>query len=112
MLAHIIEQGGECRELAADARGGERALANQIALEFSKRAEYMEHELSAGGPRVDLLGERGEADSARPEVVGQSDEVAEASAQTVQPPHNQRIAFAQRAPHRSADTWRASGHLA
>jgi hypothetical protein len=75
---------------------GERALADQIALEFSKRAEYMEHELSAGGPRVDLLGERGEADSARLEVVGQSDEIAEASAQTVQPPHNQRIAFAQR----------------
>jgi len=56
----------------------------------------MEHELSAGGPRVDLLGERGEADSARLEVLGQSDEVAEASAQTVQPPHNQRIAVAQR----------------
>src|SRR5713101_7128011 len=56
----------------------------------------MEHELSARGPSVDLLGERGEADSARLEVVGQSDEVAEASAQTVQPPHNQRIAFAQR----------------
>jgi hypothetical protein len=26
---------------------GERALANQIAIEFSKRAEYMEHDLSA-----------------------------------------------------------------
>jgi hypothetical protein len=68
--------------------------ADQIALELSKRAKDMEYELPGRGSRVDLLGQRGETDAARLELVGQVNEVAEAAAQAVQPPDDQRIAIA------------------
>ena len=54
----------------------------------------MEYELPGRGSRVDLLGQRGEPNAARLQLVGQVNEVAEAGAQAVQAPDDQRIALA------------------
>jgi hypothetical protein len=71
-----------------------RALADQIALELSKRAKDMEHELPGRRSRSICSVSRANPTPCAFQLVGPVNEVAEAGAQAVQAPDDQRIALA------------------
>jgi len=66
------------------------ALADDVALEFSKGAE-VENELPAAGRGVDLLGQALEANTLAVELRDHLDEVLEGTAEAVQAPHYQGV---------------------
>ncbi len=74
---------------------GHGPFPNQAVLEFSKGAEDMKDELSAGTDRIDVLGQRLEAYP--PVFEGRYDfhQVFQGTPQPIQSPHYQYIAFAQ-----------------
>ena len=90
---------GERRRAATDAtacaRGGEAgagALPDDLALELGERTEDVEVQPPAAGRRVDLLGQRLEADLAGVQLLDRVDQVLEPAAETVQAPDDERVA--------------------
>jgi len=67
-------------------------FADQVALELRQRAEDMEHQPAAGRGRVDLLLQAAEPDAALLKRADGVDQVAQAAPETVELPHDQRVA--------------------
>jgi hypothetical protein len=71
------------------------ALADDVALKLRKGAEDVEDELPAAGCGVDLLGGALEADALAVKLRDRLDQVLEGSAQAIQAPHHEGVAFPQ-----------------
>lgn len=75
---------------------GPRSFANQRALELCERGHDVKQQRSTRRGRVDALGERNKLNASYAELVDQFDELRQRAPQTVQTPHDQRIASGQR----------------
>ncbi len=84
------------RPPASSRSGGRKAglgpLADEVALELRQRPEDVEHQPPARSARVDALGEADQGDLALLQALHGLDEVAQAAAEPVQPPHDQAVA--------------------
>ena len=72
-----------------------RPLADDVALELGEGAEDVEGQTSAGGGRVDTLGQRPEADAAPVEISYDFDQVRQGSGEPVEFPDYQHVALGQ-----------------
>jgi hypothetical protein len=80
-------------------KSGDRALADQLALELGEGGEDAEHQLAGGGRRVDrrtLPGQHAQSDGARIEIMHDVDQVAQVAAEAIEFPNNDRVAGAHR----------------
>ena len=71
------------------------AFADEVALELGHGAEHVEDEPGAGRGRVDRLVEAPEADAVVLERAGRCRSVPQAAPESVELPHDQRVAGAQ-----------------
>ena len=72
-------------------QSGLGALANEIALELSQRAEDVKDELAPGGGGVDLLGEGLEANSPLGQRRHHLDQMLEGAAQAIEAPDHEGV---------------------
>jgi hypothetical protein len=69
-------------------------LADDIPLKLCQSAEDVEDQLPAGGRRVDRLSDRTESDPTSVQSGHGLDEVLQGPPQPIEPPDNDRVAFA------------------
>jgi hypothetical protein len=79
---------------AGGGQAGCRPLSGQLALELRERCEKVKGEAPAWRRRVDSFFQGTKRDAALIELGKDADQVLERSAQTVEPPDDQRVAFA------------------
>jgi hypothetical protein len=80
------------------------SLPDEVPFKLRQRPEDVEHQLAAAGGGVDLLLQALEVDALTLEVPDRLDEVLKGSAKPIQPPDDQRVAFAQ-LPQSVTQTW-------
>lgn len=83
---------------------------NQRPLELSKRPEHRQHEPSTGRGRVDSLGQRAQMNPPARQRLYEFQQVLERPGQTVEPPHDQGVAWPQ--VSKTLVEFRARGHRA
>lgn len=89
------ECGWSASDFAAFSCGGEAcvcAFAQKLAFEAGEGSEDMEEQFSAGGGRVQLLGDRCEGHSPGFEIRDEFDQVREVASESVEPPHGEGVA--------------------
>jgi len=92
------EGGGATAAAVAGASGfepGQRAFADQLALELGERSEDVKREPPRRSRRVDALSQASEADSALLEPRDRFDQVPQRAAETIELPDDERVALAE-----------------
>jgi hypothetical protein len=71
-----------------------RALPDQISFKLSERGENMEDQLARGAVGGDPLGDAFESDASRFEFGNYTNEIGQASTESIEPPYNESVTVA------------------